>query len=140
MPTIPETSTPQEVFDFVVNHLYTQGQPAMAGITNDLDWCTYRSPKGLTCAVGCLLTDQEYKPDFEKRGIWALAKGEVEAGIPTLVNEAGGFYARHVSLLMSLQDVHDQTSRPAGKYNLEDLAEAFKRVAIKYNLTFKEPA
>lgn len=135
MPTIAETSTPQEVFDFVVNHLYKQGRPALHNITNHGGdgsvKCAYRSQDGLTCAVGCLLTDEEYKPDMEYRGIWRLAH------YGQLVAVAGGFYNRHASLLQKLQLVHDGNG--SDEFNRDYLNHRLNLVAGHYNLTFKEP-
>jgi hypothetical protein len=67
--------TPQEIFDTVARHLFTQGE--RAGIVHnedpdDIDWgfsCRYRAPGGATCAVGKLLPDDAYDPGMEGNAV-----------------------------------------------------------------------
>ena len=77
--------SPQAVFDFVVNHLLKQNAQAM--IDNR---CLYRTSDGLKCAVGCLIKDNEYNLNMERRPIPRL---------PDLNN--------HFTLLRDLQIMHD---------------------------------
>ena len=60
--------TNQEAFDKMVAHLRKQGKPArdVNGV------CRYRTKDGLMCAVGCLLTDDEYKRGMEGMCVDAL--------------------------------------------------------------------
>jgi hypothetical protein len=54
--------TTQEIFDTVVNHLFTQGRPA---IDDSTGYCKYLSKSGLKCAVGCLIKPEHYHPEME---------------------------------------------------------------------------
>lgn len=78
-----------EIIQFVARHLILQNARSY-----DQD-CMYRSEKGLTCAVGCLVSDAEYDPEMEGINISGaiFAKFNIEA--------------LRRSLLNSLQVVHD---------------------------------
>lgn len=122
MPTIPENSTPQEVFDYVAKHLIKQGKQAVAGSN-----CAYRSPEGLSCAVGCLITDEEYNVNME---------GESSTLLSTRLGSP--FWKTHEGLLIDLQlFVHDaEYVRQIGNFNF-DLAKLNIRlilVAERHNL------
>lgn len=78
-----------EIIQFVARHLILQNARSY-----DQD-CMYRSEKGLACAVGCLVSDEEYDPEMEGINISGaiFAKFNIEA--------------LRQSLLGSLQVVHD---------------------------------
>lgn len=59
----------QEVFDAVVHHLLTQ----QAKAADDDGACLYRGPKGRTCAVGCLILDEDYSGAMEGKGITMIS-------------------------------------------------------------------
>lgn len=50
----------KQVINQVAEHLAQQREQAMSR-----DTCTYRSPSGLKCAVGCLIPDELYDKVFE---------------------------------------------------------------------------
>ena len=54
----------QEVFNKVAAHLLAQGKPALKG-----EDCVYRSKDGLKCAIGCLIPDENYTPEMERKSI-----------------------------------------------------------------------
>lgn len=84
-------ATKQEVFEFVATHLLKQGQKSFDGGT----YCMYRGDNGLKCAIGCLMTDQEYQPTFEHQSWESLAlKGLVPI--------------EHHLLLIGMQVIHDE--------------------------------
>lgn len=89
----------QEIFNKVATHLMTQGERSI-GITG---LCAYRGIKGLTCAVGCLISDEAY--------IWTL---ENRRACSRQVREAlelsGIDEKKHRDLLADLQQVHDQNT------------------------------
>lgn len=126
MPTIPETSTPQEVFDFVTEHLLTQGKQSYQGS------CLYRGPNRTACAVGCLLTDEEYTPNMEGVSAYDLQ-----------VHLLSSFWKEHQRLLQDLQSAHDDKANvepgPERKFNREKLVKQLAYVSNYHNLTFKEP-
>ena len=59
----------QEVFEYIVKHLVRQGEPAM---TSRWGECTYRSPEGLSCAVGCIIDDDTYCDSMEGKSVIVL--------------------------------------------------------------------
>jgi len=50
----------QDIFNTVTVHLFTQGRPAMKD-----GQCSYRGDMGTSCAVGCLIPDDEYDPAMD---------------------------------------------------------------------------
>lgn len=56
--------TNQEIFDKVSTHLFSQGVRSINGTE-----CAYRGVSGTSCAVGCLIEDDEYSKDMEGYGI-----------------------------------------------------------------------
>ena len=86
-----ESATPQQVFDQVSTHLLTQMERS-TNIINGM--CQYRATSGLKCAVGCLISDDEYRPDMETNSWVVLQK---DFGIPIA----------HEGLINHLQKIHD---------------------------------
>ena len=85
--------TNQEVFDKVATHLLTQNKKAICPIDGR---CKYRTSEGLKCAAGIMISDDEYSPEMENRGISNLiAVHKLEKLAP--------FY----KLLHKLQCIHD---------------------------------
>lgn len=86
--------TPQEIFEKVVTHLFTQGRRSL----NDQGWCRYRGDKGTSCAVGCLIPDEVYDVGMEgSNSICLLFRYKKE--LPDLWQNS--------ALLNELQEVHD---------------------------------
>ena len=59
----PTPENKQYIFDRVATHLMTQSRKSVDPTSDKL--CKYRGPDGCMCAIGCLMTDEEYKPAFE---------------------------------------------------------------------------
>lgn len=118
----------QEIFDTVAKHLATQGRRAVGE-----GRCLYRTEDGAKCAVGCLISDEEYTPDMELRwasGVLSLAERGL---LPTRL-------APHTGLLSALQGAHDDavTSLPI-KSRLANIASANElSPAILDTLSFPE--
>jgi hypothetical protein len=104
--------TNQEAFDRVVRHLLKQGRKAA-----DSDGvCRYRGPDGTSCAVGCLIPDEEYSPLMEGKAVDSASMRQRMP--PSLVD-------LNERLLLSLQRVHDQKSPGNWLGELERVAEQF---------------
>ena len=101
----------QQAFDKMVTHLFTQKCKAedMAGR------CAYRGVKGLKCAVGALISDDDYNEGFEGKTIREFADD-----IPSLL---------HVStnMLGEMQTIHDA-------YGCDEWFKECRKVATRYNL------
>lgn len=92
-------ATEQEVFDQVANHLLTQMKKSEDTRKNSYDYyvnCLYRSSDGLKCAAGCLIADDEYKPEFEQKD-WP----SLQEKFPHMIT------MKHMDLIRQLQDIHD---------------------------------
>ena len=113
--------TNQEAFDKVVRHLRKQGKPARNGIT-----CQYRTTDGDKCAIGALISDEEYNAKFENKGVGAITR---DYYIPSLQGLDRTF-------LISLQGIHDIHSN--SPYWLEEMESEAYQVAIVYNLTMPQ--
>lgn len=83
-------STKQEVFEQVKQHLLAQNKRAI----NDRNTCQYKIGE-LKCAAGCLISDDEYTPEFENNS-WRVLQYR------NLVPET------HSRLIQQLQKIHDR--------------------------------
>lgn len=109
--TLPQ-ATAQEVFDQVAKHLLTQMKKSVAKRAAERapgwkDYCMYRGFDGTKCAAGCLISDDEYKPEFENLN-WAHLSSVPE---------------EHCLLIMELQDIHDCHEPEDWRVKLNNLAE-----------------
>lgn len=103
--------TEQEIFDKVIKHLYTQKVQAI----RDGD-CAYRGENGTMCAVGCLLTDEEYDEEMETMAVDSI-------NLPERLE-------RHVELLGCLQTIHDHYLVGSNLFT-----DAVKDLSKVFNLT-----
>lgn len=96
--------TPQEIFDTVARHLFTQGERAGREHRDEDDEvydfeCLYRTPIGKTCAVGCLIPEDAYRSNMEGSGAQTLVNLFSDVLPPWMVANA--------DLLEDLQGIHD---------------------------------
>jgi hypothetical protein len=104
--------TKQEVFDYVSNHLLTQNKRSVQGY----DACAYRGDNNTSCAIGCMIKNNEYLPTMEGLNISQLLHKE---------NINPSLKARllpHENLLCSLQVIHDMHRSNLWKVKLTTLA------------------
>ena len=85
-------SPKQEIFNKCSEHLLKQNRKSIAESVG----CLYRDDNGLTCAIGCFITEEEYNPDMEV-----------------------------MPLLMALQAVHDNHDVEDWEISLKEVAEEF---------------
>jgi hypothetical protein len=91
---------PQEIFDTVATHLFTQGKRAGAFDQHMSKFmCKYRAPDGTKCAAGVLIPDEAYFPGMEGEGISNLC-GDPSIKLPPYI-------LANVGLLSALQEAHD---------------------------------
>lgn len=109
--------TEQSIFDTVYRHLLTQRKKSQVGVGTGLHTCVYRSPSGLKCAIGCLFTDEEYKPDMEANTNFG---GDVDALIEH--NMLPERLIPFSYFLLELQDIHDKVDVCNWAARLADLA------------------
>jgi hypothetical protein len=84
----------QEIFDFVANHLLTQNAKAI----EESGTCLYRCGD-LKCAVGALISDEDYDCSFEMQNLRILSGKEKT--IFYHIEES------RLAFLMQLQKIHD---------------------------------
>jgi len=87
------TMTELEILNIVEEHLLKQNRHAL----NSKGACSYRALDGTKCAVGCLISDEEYSPKMEGGTVTILIAQNLlpERLLPYAV------------LLMELQSIHD---------------------------------
>ena len=105
--------TEQEIFNTVCDHLMKQGEHSM-----NYNGCAYRGLKGQKCAVGCLITDDEYSVGMEGSDVERLFdRGDLPSRLKP-----------HAELLVRLQIIHDGGAVPNWPTHL-------RMLAAKRNLT-----
>lgn len=111
-------ATAQEVFDQVKNHLINQGEQSL----NSGGLCLYRNANGLSCAAGCLISEEEYSTNFEMN-LWGdLIKKNL---VPST----------HSDLIGELQQIHDQWEESAE--NGMNMSDSLEACADNHGLVFK---
>lgn len=107
----------QEAFDIMVRHLRQQGCRALRNGV-----CCYRGDHGTKCAVGALITDEQYDIMTRPNGLeWSLG--------PTA--ELIGMSRDDRDFLRAVQAVHDGVP-------IKDWDEHLREIAVEYNLTYPE--
>lgn len=112
----------QKTFNTVRDHLLAQGRRSKRRARKSdpapgSSICLYRSPAGLSCAIGCLIPDDVYDPSIEGDPVYCLPpKIRKALGIRTDEDE---------ELLFSLQNVHDNHDPRTWKNELTWVAEQY---------------
>lgn len=100
-------ATKQEVFNQVATHLLKQNERSCREVDGV---CMYRNSRGLKCAVGCLISDDEYIQLFENN-TWDYV-------VKTLMLAPNA----HLELITELQHIHDNYNPIDWQQRLEELA------------------
>lgn len=109
-------SSSQEVFDWISYNLLRQNAHSMvAGLGLG---CAYRGYNNTKCAVGWLMSDDEYSPDFEGHG-WSRLVASYKLS------------RKHLNIINELQYVHDDCRITEWKLKLIDVACRYK---LNYNI------
>ena len=106
----------QECYDRVKNWLLVQ-----RAVSTNGDRCLYRGPNGLCCAIGALLTDEEYDPSMETISVSSLVF------LKRFKKAAIKFQNVDRSFLTRLQSIHDDMLA-------RDWPNKLKSLALKWNL------
>jgi hypothetical protein len=102
-------TTDEGVFEFVKQHLITQGEKSSSSTS-----CYYRNSSELSCAIGCLIEDQFYNDGLEfHNGDDPLVIEAVKKSLPNWVINK--------DMLLSLQSVHDEYEVEEWEWQLEIL-------------------
>lgn len=97
----------QQVFDQVVTHLRAQKVQAK----DESNGCVYRAGE-LKCAAGCLIADDEYKPEMDNSGLDSDGE-QCGSNWSNLVRRKVVPHTIHDSLIQELQHIHDSYRGPA---------------------------
>lgn len=141
----------QEIFDTVVKHLFAQNARALGG-----NGCAYRALAKdnvtvLKCAVGCLIPDADYDPDYEGIGIGGgMIEVMQSSGMrrilyaklqATLRSEGIDVDDPNVlDLLIALQEIHDENMPGEWFIRLKNLAESYSfNTRTLYEASGEEP-
>jgi len=108
------TMSVREIFNKVEKHLLKQNAKSM----NDSQSCRYRTYDGLSCAVGCLMTDDMYDSSFEGESVQA---DEVEEALTPIVGVNEEKREIKLGLLYQLQLVHDDSPVENWEHDLAQL-------------------
>jgi hypothetical protein len=101
-------ATPQQVFNQVRDHLLKQAKKSKYG-----DVCLYHIETGAKCAAGCLISNEEYMPWYE-RNSWS-----------SMVHDFDEVPNAHYELIVSLQNVHDDGLPEHWEGQLKHIATSF---------------
>ena len=120
--------TQQEVVDTVAKHLREQGERSMAEDGDGDPMCAYRGEAGRMCAIGCLISDGRYRPQWEGIGV-NHSMANVVYG-----REAG---ANERRLLRALQNLHDFAPPADFRGWVND---NLRTLCNRFRLVYPEPA
>ncbi len=119
----------QEAFDIAVEGIRGQEyQPSVVGYT-----CRYRGDNGRKCALGFLITDEEYDPALDKAG---SLSGLLSENLCTVNN------TELKSLLVQLQYVHDNLGGlddRSTEWYKDRFEKGFQRLAKEFDLVYTPP-
>ncbi len=123
----------QEIFNQVYLGLKSQGfKKSTAFADESVGTCRYRGYNGRKCAIGHLISDEEYSIELEGAGIVYLIKNAF--GPHLKPKKVKSFFERleinncadDIDFLRSLQYVHDES---------EDIRAGLKSIAATHGLT-----
>ena len=118
------TQTLQEVFDMMVDHL---AQQKRRSYDTEHKACSYRTKEGLSCVVGCLLSDHVFERSIKGRHEYASIN--LLMSIPGISDElAISGVDDPLEFYLNMQSVHDNS------ISLVDIKSGLKSVALKFNL------
>lgn len=127
------TVTVQEVFDAVWQAFVVEGRPfAVSPDKNEhgVYPCLYRGPNGTKCAIGLIIPDEEYDPEFENERANTVLRKLGYDFEPLLVG-----YLRIDADSVQLE-LHDEPARmPEFDQDRERLRYYYRGVAAKWGLT-----
>lgn len=119
----------QTIFDTVINHLVKQGVQSSAEVAGTNGKCAYRGVNGLSCAVGCLISDEDYRENMDSDDDTTI--GDVLNKFSHLPE----YFYLHRDLLVDLQQLHDTFS----EFSLNDdlFVENVEQIGKDHNLNYE---
>lgn len=114
----------QELFGKIISHL--RAQNAVSLLATDDQSCAYRGLNGLKCAVGCLISDEEYDPKMENNNLKYLMQN-----FPTLFISSLDRQCKN--LMRRMQLIHDATSPEMWENSFQEVAQIFDLIVSPNN-------
>ena len=124
----------QQIFNAVLVSLDVQGGPARG----DAGQCQYKTEEGLSCAVGCLLSDDFSTEGFEEQNVEDLVHSLQREGIYKEVMLGIDPTPVTLKLLRGLQTAHDENRHYKKGVWVDKFYEAMETVARNNGLTYNE--
>lgn len=120
----------QDIFDKVATHLLKQNKRCEGDVQlvdgSNYHGCLYRGPNSLKCAAGCLIPDEDYKPELEGHSIDEDAPYSL---ISEYFMEKYEYNKEIIRFIKELQVIHDCSY-------VEDWKSELKNRAKREGLTF----
>ena len=110
----------REIFNKVEKHLLKQNKRSIR-----VGSCKYRTDEGLSCAVGCLMTDDMYSHTFEGESVRAT---EVVEALAPIIGVSPIHRAKKLDLLYRLQGIHDGDS-------ITEWADKLSEAKLDFNIS-----
>lgn len=125
-----------QIFNYVIDHLRAQGERSLRAARKGRPpaGCAYRgvdeadSDKHTMCAVGALITDDEYQYVWEGNGIHQLLSGH---SLPFDLHEC---FSRHEKMLHKLQTFHDYCLFYEDRSFNKDSEDHVAALRLKWNI------
>ena len=114
------TMSMREIFNKVEKHLLKQNKQSIR-----IGSCKYRTDSGLSCAVGCLMTDDMYSHTLEGESVRAT---EVVEALAPIIGVSPRHRAKKLDLLHRLQGIHDGDS-------ITEWADKLSEVKLDFNIS-----
>lgn len=111
----------QKTFNTIVTHLRQQGDQSLDSFGIQ---CRYRNYLDKKCAIGCLISDEEYLPEME-----SLSLFDLQCQYPKLSlfsKECGDDGANYFNLLNKMQNIHDLYFPPEWELFFKEVAKEHK--------------
>ena len=112
------TMSVREIFYKVEKHLLKQNEKSESKCAG----CQYRSDNGLSCAVGCLMTDDIYDSSFEGDSV---RDSSIMDALTPIVGVNEDKRVLKLYLLRELQVVHDESQPTCWASNLAKIKHDF---------------
>ena len=131
---VKSLQTRSEIFNYVVEHLRRQGKQSVLSaqrLDRDGPTCAYRGAEGTMCAVGALITDDEYNPSWEGYTVEFLFDEQLPASLRERLEP-------HEEMLTVLQHFHDshleeETAFEGGRFS-ETTEEILRKLRVKWEI------
>lgn len=103
----------------ITDHLAKQRAKSSELSDEGATFCAYRGKEGTMCAVGCLIPDELYSPDLERKGIDTIMWGDevLRAHFNSLLGAEAG------SILRAAQSYHDDGAYRSDIFTFENKSD-----------------